>query len=409
MAYRGYRRRSYRSYSYSRASYYTPISQAAVLRQKASSEAMKFVRQAFFSLDYSRLERYFNQYGRQHGSSSASYARRTYPSWKSGAVGMSGQTATRILEIVPAILSRQDQLKLLEIYIPFLQQSLAETFRESLGNKVIPLLELSTFYRSAEEMAKKVSLPVDWFVKGVFTEDELAHFQEIIRFLLIQRLERSFTNVVRDLIALHNACREQSLQIELNYRISALGAQVELESAQGVQNLSYRPSYQFDQSKVTDDIRGMLLRHVAETLIQDEASQKLATGMQNIALHELAATLGSIEKANNPNAEAHSTLRIEAKGGIAVLEINKISVALLQQAITQARFKQAALVIAAIFLLILIANLFDGKNGGLGILLLFIGLFFGGSLWYSWKEEAESNQKQIDRYELAKRKIFSKK
>lgn len=131
--------------------------------------------------------------------------------------------------------------------------------------------------------------------------------------------------------------------------------------------------------------------------------------MQNIALHELAATLGSIEKANNPNAEAHSTLRIEAKGGIAVLEINKISVALLQQAITQARFKQAALVIAAIFLLILIANLFDGKNGGLGILLLFIGLFFGGSLWYSWKDEAESNQKQIDRYELAKRKIFSKK
>ena len=315
----------------------------------------------------------------------------------------------RILEIVPAILSRQDQLKLLEIYIPFLQQSLAETFRESLGNKVIPLLELSTFYRSAEEMAKKVSLPVDWFVKGVFTEDELAHFQEIIRFLLIPRLERSFTNVVSDLIALHNACREQSLQIELNYRISALGAQVELESAQGVQNLSYRPSYQFDQSKVTDDIRGMLLRHVAETLIQDEASQKLATGMQNIALHELAATLGSIEKANNPNAEAHSTLRIEAKGGIAVLEINKISVALLQQAITQARFKQAALVIAAIFLLILIANLFDGKNGGLGILLLFIGLFFGGSLWYSWKDEAESNQKQIDRYELAKRKIFSKK
>jgi hypothetical protein len=409
MGYRGYRRRSYRSYSYSRSNYYAPISQSVVLRQKASSEAMKFVRQAFFSLDYQRLERYFNQYAKEHGSSSASYARRTYPSWKCGAVGMSGQTATRILKIVPGILSRQDQLKLLEIYIPLLQQSLAETFRESLGNKVIPALELNIFYQKAEALAKQVSLPVDWFVKGVFTDEELTHFQEIIRFLLIQRLDRSFKNVVSDLIELHNACRGKPLQIGLNYQIAALGAQVELESAQGVQNLIFTPSYGIDQSKVTEDIRGMLLRHVADSLVQDEANQRLASGMQSIALNELAATLGSIEKADNPNAEAQSTLRIQAKGGTAVLEINKISIAMLRQNISAARFKQTVLLIVAVCIAILIINLFDSKRGGLVVLILLVGLPIGGSLWYSWKEEAESKQKQIDSYELAQRKVFAKK
>ncbi|RYZ86793.1 MAG: hypothetical protein EOP06_13835, partial [Proteobacteria bacterium] len=335
MAHSRYRTSRYRRSSHVRLSQYVPISKAVALQQKASTEASRFVRQAFFSLEPARLERYFAQYANENGATSAAYARKTYDKWRSGVVGMSPETATRLLKIVPRILPRYDQLKLLEIYVPYLQQSLAEMFLESLRREIIPALELVSSYQKAEEMAKKVPLPVDWFVKGVFTDQELAHFEEVIRFLLIHRLESSFRSVVSDLITLHNACAEKPFAITLRYQISFLGAQVDLESAQGVQNLDYRPSFYIDQPKVNKDVQSMIVRNIANILSGDEATEQRSSGMQSIALNELAATLDRVEASRN--SETNASLRIEAKGGIAFLEITKLSLQLLRQKIGAAR------------------------------------------------------------------------
>jgi len=96
--YRGYRRRSYsRSYWRQHSSERDQLSAAV-------GGIDKDIERIFLNLPTHKLESVFMRYGREHGSSALSYARNTYPSWKSGAVRMSGMVAQRILNLVPTVL-----------------------------------------------------------------------------------------------------------------------------------------------------------------------------------------------------------------------------------------------------------------------------------------------------------------
>lgn len=72
------------------------------------------VRAAFFSLDSSTLTEFFKAYKTQYGSSAATYARKTYTTWKSGEIEPSGQTSERLLETLPAFLSFETKCALLQ-------------------------------------------------------------------------------------------------------------------------------------------------------------------------------------------------------------------------------------------------------------------------------------------------------
>jgi hypothetical protein len=66
----------------------------------------------FFGLDKSSLEAIFQSYNREYGSGAEDYARRTYAKWKSGNVTPSGETLSRLLDLVPPHmpLARRHQL-----------------------------------------------------------------------------------------------------------------------------------------------------------------------------------------------------------------------------------------------------------------------------------------------------------
>lgn len=70
------------------------------------------VRVAFLNLEGDALEELFEDYAAAHGTSAASYARKAYPKWKSGATKLSGQTMERLVELVPPYLSSEQRFEL---------------------------------------------------------------------------------------------------------------------------------------------------------------------------------------------------------------------------------------------------------------------------------------------------------
>jgi ribosomal protein L22 len=107
--YRGYRRRGYsRSYWG-----YQNVSERAQLSAIAGG-IDKDIERIFLSLPSYKLESVFTRYGHEHGSSALSYARNTYPKWKSGSVQMSGKVAERLLNLVPIVLDSDSRFELVK-------------------------------------------------------------------------------------------------------------------------------------------------------------------------------------------------------------------------------------------------------------------------------------------------------
>lgn len=73
----------------------------------------KDIERIFFALSSLVLDAIFIEYGKHHGKSAEAYARRTYPRWKSGTVKLSGQTAERLLELLPPRLSKEQRYELI--------------------------------------------------------------------------------------------------------------------------------------------------------------------------------------------------------------------------------------------------------------------------------------------------------
>lgn len=71
------------------------------------------IERIFLNLDRVSLRALLREYASRYGDSAASYARSTYSKWKTGSVLLSGQTAERLLDLVPPYLSGQTRYELI--------------------------------------------------------------------------------------------------------------------------------------------------------------------------------------------------------------------------------------------------------------------------------------------------------
>jgi len=79
------------------------MSERAVLtRQFAGID--RDVERHFLALETAPLNRLLNAYGSKYGDKAEAYARDTYGKWRAGAVKISGQTAARLMELLPPVL-----------------------------------------------------------------------------------------------------------------------------------------------------------------------------------------------------------------------------------------------------------------------------------------------------------------
>lgn len=114
--YGGYRRRSYRSWRSRGFRAGRGPSEYSRLHMKFG-DVVGEIRSAFLALEDEALDELFGDYGAIHGDSAERYARKTFPSWKSGKTNLSGQTLTRLVELVPPYLSAEQRMKLVDILV----------------------------------------------------------------------------------------------------------------------------------------------------------------------------------------------------------------------------------------------------------------------------------------------------
>lgn len=114
--YSGYRRRSYRSWRSRGFRGGSGPSEYSQLHLKFG-EVVGEIRSAFLTLEDEALDELFSDYGAIHGDSAERYARKTYPNWKVGATNLSGQTLTRLVELVPPYLSAEQRMQLVDILV----------------------------------------------------------------------------------------------------------------------------------------------------------------------------------------------------------------------------------------------------------------------------------------------------
>jgi len=109
-----YRKRKYRSWR-SRGHSFAP-SKYAILTN-LFGEAIGEIRRAFLNLDDDALDEMLSDYGSIYGESAETYARKTFPQWKSGATNLSGQTMERLVELVPPYLTAEIRFSLLQLIL----------------------------------------------------------------------------------------------------------------------------------------------------------------------------------------------------------------------------------------------------------------------------------------------------
>lgn len=74
----------------------------------------KDIQNIFFKLNTQSLDTLFKKYGHLHGKNAENYARKTFPKWKNGQTTLSGQTAERLLNLIPPYLPQNIKYELIK-------------------------------------------------------------------------------------------------------------------------------------------------------------------------------------------------------------------------------------------------------------------------------------------------------
>lgn len=126
----------------------------------------KDIESIFFSLDAFSLDSILTKYGKAFGDSAERYARNTYPLWKKGTRKLSGQTAERLLNLLPPFLpsdTRYALIKKLRDHYMTRQRltehitTSPEDWKEALSPLIGRYVETSSSFRLPEALQKRAA------------------------------------------------------------------------------------------------------------------------------------------------------------------------------------------------------------------------------------------------------------
>lgn len=184
------------------------MSERAILTRQFSG-IDKDIERHFLSLDFSALNRLFDTYGKFYGAKPEEYARNTYEKWRSGAVKISGQTASRLMELLPPVLApnaRFDLIKKLraaQFRKQYLQvQSTPATWRQDLLKPIQGLVSASATFSLPEALLEKAKWLADGDAIAVQALLAAAEQEEAaIRLLYIEEEMRRIGALLQDIDA----------------------------------------------------------------------------------------------------------------------------------------------------------------------------------------------------------------
>lgn len=129
----------------------------------------KDIQKYFFELDVSSLNMLFRKYGEEYGNSAENYARKTYSNWKSGRTTLSGQTAERLLNLIPPYLPKSvkyELIKKLRQHYFKKQRKYIKTTHNQWRNDVVPAVNEIVNRSSEFALPDILSQKATWLTNG---------------------------------------------------------------------------------------------------------------------------------------------------------------------------------------------------------------------------------------------------
>lgn len=222
------------SYPYRRSRhrnrYYSGYSNVSRVGSQTRDAAREYVRKCLFTLDNPRKRILFANYEALYGKAAGQYLRETLTKWGTGRVKMSDQSEQRILECVPRVMTVTEQYELLVISSNRWLRKLDGSDARRLPRPIGSVNELRNVYINAITRVISERPELDWFVKNVFTNEELNEYLSCLRFLAIQRYLQTFRAIQIDLASVLpideiEGCRVRSSYVDklTNHLIEGVG------------------------------------------------------------------------------------------------------------------------------------------------------------------------------------------
>jgi len=127
------------------------------------------IERLFFSLSADKLTKLFSRYEVSYGSKAANYAMGTYPKWRAGSVRLSGQTAERLLNLVPPLLPFDTRFELIKKLraakfhkMARSVQTTPERWRDDLGTVIAEVVNHGNKAMLPDDLKERVS----WLADG---------------------------------------------------------------------------------------------------------------------------------------------------------------------------------------------------------------------------------------------------
>jgi hypothetical protein len=255
------------------------------------------VRDLFYGLDASRMSQLLGVYGKRYGFKAEQYAIETLPKWRSGQVKVSGQTMTRLLDLLPRLITDDEKLELVRAVRSQVLQCLHRAY---VTLEVADHQSMLVVVENALSLVRNVGaieLPSDFHeVAGWMTLSDAQAMSELVaeteRYVATQRLADLVVQLTT--VSRLRKIAQQGARVRVRTRFEIPTAQLDV---------SFKDSFwkEGPEDMATDDSETLLVRIQDLALTQEHKEGRLSfveyvmrtlTTEEQERLRALAATEG---------------------------------------------------------------------------------------------------------------------
>jgi hypothetical protein len=193
------------------------------------------VKNELFELDKASIKKLLIKYKAEFGYKAHDYFIEAFDKWKSGRVRISDQTMDRIIKYVPSLLSIDKQYKLMKLEIIYSLKAKTKSLLNHYGGKQISFDEYTEkLIQYVNEIYNYNNDNIRWFIKKVFSDEDINKFLCIYKNLLITKIKYTYFSIKSDLHLLNNYLNSfNNVYAEAMYTPNIIGFRINLFQNRG--------------------------------------------------------------------------------------------------------------------------------------------------------------------------------
>lgn len=284
---------------------------------------------------------------------------------------------------------------MLQFYIP----SILSQWKAHAKARSLKIEELDNTFTSIAKKVMEDDYTLHWFVRNVFSQEEIDEFIGVLRYTMLDTLKRSYNCIRDDISFIYSNVIGKLSQIEavitLEYVIDLLGCRIELSGKKPLLEESFLLNLKPPNmvTKFNAEYREILLDYSINCIKHDAHD----SGRKHIGLYDLDSLLSSLKKVRDDN-EYTAGLSIEGSGGSFSIKIERKN-----QLHVQFEILKRAAILALVLIVLALAYIFLTDIVLPLSYFIVIGMFYFlawsiGGIRDSYKEMKKYEQRKTNRF-----------